>query len=197
MNKTEFLNALRKKLNELPESDVNQHTQYYSEMIDDMIEDGLNEQEAIKNIGSPDRIAAQILDETPLPESEKKGKRKLKVWEIILLALGSPVWLSLIIAAFAVLISLFAAGGSVIISFYAASLAFGVSAFGSIPYSIFMFTKGNTAGGIFLLGAGLICAGLTIFAFAGTNKLAKLYIKLCKKTFTWLTSCLRRKENAK
>lgn len=198
MSKIEFLNALRKELKELSENDINQYTQYYSEMIDDMIEDGLSEDNAVAAIGSIDEITAQITEEVSRSVTKEPiAKRKLKAWEIVLLAAGSPVWFSLLVAAFAVVISLLAAGGSVIISFYAASLAFGASAFGSIPYSIFMFTKGNTAGGIFLLGAGLICAGLAIFAFAGTNKLAKLYIKLCKKTFTWLTSCLKRKENAK
>lgn len=197
MNKTEFLNALRKNLNKLPESDINQHTQYYSEMIDDMVEDGLSEQEAIENIGTADEISAQISEEYSPKKINQKEKRKLRVWEIILLALGSPVWLSFIIAAFAVLISLFAAGGAVIISFYAAALALGASAVASIPLFIILLVKNNTAGGLLVLGSGFVCAGLTIFAIIGTNKLTKLYIKLCKKTFAWLVSRFRRKENAK
>ncbi len=196
MNKIEFLSALRAGLKTLSENEINQHTQYYSEMICDMVEDGLTEEEAIASIGTIDEITAQILGETTLQKSDKKEKRKLKTWEIVLLAAGSPIWFSLLVAAFAVVLSLVASAFSAIISFYAATFALGAVAAASIPYSIFMIASGNTAGGIFILGAGLICAGLTVFAVIGTTQLTKLIVKLIKKLFVTIKKCFKRKENA-
>lgn len=43
MNKEEFLFQFKKKLTGLSEKDINKSLDYYSEMIDDSMEDGLNE----------------------------------------------------------------------------------------------------------------------------------------------------------
>ena len=47
MSKTEFLTELKKALEGLPEEDIEKSLEYYSEMIDDRIEDGLSEEEAV------------------------------------------------------------------------------------------------------------------------------------------------------
>ncbi len=64
------------------------------------MEDGLSESEAIEAVGPVSQIVQQILMETPLPKLVKdkvKPRRSLKVWEIVLLVLGAPLWLSLLI----------------------------------------------------------------------------------------------------
>lgn len=200
MTKQEFLDTLKKRLETLSEKDIKQYTEYYSEMIDDMVEDGSREEEAVASIGSPDHIAAQIISES-IPSdtklSEPNESRKLKVWEILLLALGSPIWFSLLIAAFAVAIVLSASVFAVIISFYAAAFSLAVSALASIPAAIILIIKENLAGGLFVLGSGLICASIAIFMFIGTNKLSKAGIKLVKKMWGWIKRRLTRKGNSK
>ena len=65
-------------------------------MIDDRMEEGLAEEEAVSSFGTPEEIADQILSEIPLSRLVRervKPKRALKAWEIVLLVLGSPVWL--------------------------------------------------------------------------------------------------------
>ena len=52
MNKTEFLDALRHALGKLPSYEVEQSIAFYAEMIDDRIEDGMSEQEAVAALGS-------------------------------------------------------------------------------------------------------------------------------------------------
>ena len=69
---------------------------------------------------------------------EKTPKRRLGVWEIVLLVLGSPIWLSLLIAAFAVILSLYISLWAVIISFWAVFGSFIGCALGSIV-SAFVF----------------------------------------------------------
>ena len=47
MNKQEFLDELRKGLCGLPENDVDERLDFYSEMIDDLTEDCLSQEEAV------------------------------------------------------------------------------------------------------------------------------------------------------
>ena len=105
MDKAQFLEELRGRLAGLPRSDLDERLQFYGEMIDDRMEDGLSETEAVAGIGSVDEVVAQIMEEIPLSKlvrEKVKRSRGLKAWEIVLLVLGSPVWLPLGIAAFAV-----------------------------------------------------------------------------------------------
>ena len=111
MKKQEFLDKLKSSLWSMPEADKQRSADYYAEMIDDRMEDGLSEEEAVAAIGDLDEIVQQILTETPRPpatvkkEEQKKQKRKVSWWETLLLVLGFPVWGSLLIAVAAVVFS--------------------------------------------------------------------------------------------
>lgn len=62
MTKAEFLRALAGELSRLPETERREHLDYYSELIDDMMEeDGLSEQEAVDRLDDVYAIAADIL----------------------------------------------------------------------------------------------------------------------------------------
>ena len=84
------LEARRCGLTSLPEEDIQKQCQYYCEMIDDRIEDGMTEEDAIAGIDLP---------EPPPVAQQPKPRKSLPVWAIILLVAGAPVWLSLVIAA--------------------------------------------------------------------------------------------------
>ena len=60
MNKTAFLKELRKRLKQLSKAERQQYIDYYAEMIDDRMEEGISEEEAVAVLGSADEIAAQI-----------------------------------------------------------------------------------------------------------------------------------------
>ena len=95
MLKAEFLARLREKLSCLPADDLEERLGFYGEMIDDRVEEGLSEHEAVATVGTVDEVADQILAETPLGKLVKeriKPKRRLSTGEIALLAVGSPVW---------------------------------------------------------------------------------------------------------
>ena len=47
MNKQEYLESIRSRISAMPADDVNRFMDYYSEMIDDRVEDGLSEEEAV------------------------------------------------------------------------------------------------------------------------------------------------------
>ena len=139
MLKQEFLDQLKARLSNLPKQELEEYLNFYDEMINDRIEDGLAEVNAVAQIGSVDVIATQIMSENQRNKMAKKSqpKRRLKAWEILLLILGSPIWLSLLIAAFSVVLALYVSLWSILVSLWAifASLIFKLLKYFIIPPS--------------------------------------------------------------
>lgn len=192
MNKQEFITGLRSKLNGLPKQDVEERLSFYIEMIDDRIEEGSTEEDAVKGIGSVDAVAQQILSEIPLSKIVKekiKPKRSLKAWEITLLTVGSPIWVSLLISAFVVVLSLYISFWAVIISCYAGGLSIVAGAFGGMVAGVFFICIGHGATGTITIGAATVCAGLSILSFYGCKELTKIAIRLMKKTVLAIKKC--------
>lgn len=184
MNKAQFMAELRAKLKGIPENEINDRLEYYSEMIDDRLEEGMSEEEATAQIGSPDEIAEQIIAECPVAKIVRERitpKRKLSAFEIILLVLGSPVWLSILIAVIACIISVYAALWSVIIALWSVVLALTVCFIAGIAGLVMFAASGKIPEGLAILGAGLVCGGLSIFMFFGCLEASKGIIKITKK----------------
>ena len=179
MTKKEFLDALKAELSGFSQKEQEEHLGFYGEMIDDHTEEGLSEETAVDAIGTPKKIAEQILKETPLFKLSKekiKPKRRLGAWEIVLLALGSPIWLSLLIAAFAVALSLYAVLWSGIISLWAVFAAAVGSAVGCTAGGILFSFTASLPVGLACVGVGIFASGLAIFLFFGCpfkNKVVK------------------------
>ena len=199
MNKQEFLAELRKGLSGLPQGDIKERESFYSEMIDDRMEEGLSEEEAVSAVGSVDEIVTQVVAETPLAKIAKeriKSKRRLRVGEIVLLALGSPIWLSLGIAAFAVILSLYISLWAVIISLWSVFVSLAACSIGSVPACIIFTVGGDGASGVAMLAAGIVCAGLSIFIFYGCKAATDGTLILTKKIAIWIKNCFIKKEVA-
>ena len=179
MNKLQFLQALRKRLSALPKADLEERLRFYSEMIEDRMEEGLSEAEAVAAVGSADTIAAQILEDIPhsVYKPAKKG------WEIALLILGFPLWFPLLVAAFAVVLSLYASLWAVIISLWAVFAALAVCGLALLIGGIVSAFGAMISLGIALVGGSLVCAGLSIFLFFGCKALTKGTCVLTKKLF--------------
>ena len=184
MTKEEFLFELREKLFGLPQDEIEERIAFYHEIINDRIEDGLTEEEAVAEMGSIDAIVEQIMSEIPLSTLVKekvKPKRKLKTWEILLLVLGAPVWIPLVIAVLSVVLAVYVVIWAVIICIYATDFALAMSAIAGL-IGIFAYLKaGNPAGALFSVGLGLACAGLAILLFFGCVWITKLVIKATNK----------------
>ena len=200
MNKSEFLSELQNRLAGLPGEDIGRSLDYYSEMIDDRMEDGLSEEEAVRAMGAMDEVVAQILTETPLPKLVKaRVKRKqsgLRAWEITLLILGSPLWLPLVIAALVIFLAVYLVVWSVILSLYAVDFSVAVSGIAGFAGAIVLAFGGRLAQGAFLLGSGLSCAGLAVLMFFGFNIITKGVLFLSKKMLLGIKSCFIRKGDA-
>ena len=198
MDKQAFLTALRSGLSGLPQDDIEERLTFYGEMIDDRMEEGLSEEEAVAAIGEVSEIVRQAVADTPLAKIAKeriRPKRRLKTWEIVLLALGSPIWLSLAIAAAAVLFVVIVSLWSVILSLWAVFASLTVSAVAAVPTGAFFAVGGHGAAGLAMLSAGLVCAGLTILLFFGCMGAMKGILRLTKKITLWTKDRFIKKED--
>ena len=61
MSKKVFLVKLIIKLSNLPKDDLEERINFYSEMIDDRIEDGFSEEDAINDIGTLDEASGKCI----------------------------------------------------------------------------------------------------------------------------------------
>lgn len=193
MSKEQFLAAIRQRLNGLPQSDIDRSLEYYAEMIDDRIDDGMSPEEAVAAMGSVDEIVSQILLDTPLPKLVKATvgpKRSLEFWEILLLVLGSPVWLTLLFAAGVALLMVYIAIWMVVIALVITVFALAAAAIAVVIVCIWLALHGEPMPALLLLGTGLICTGITLLfsltlkaAVSGTVKVSKKFIRWMKTQF--------------
>ena len=193
MSKQAFLTELKNGLKGMPQEDVEERLTFYGEMIDDRIEEGLSEEDAIASLGSVDEVVNEIVSETPLTKLVKekiKPKRSLRAWEIVLLVLGFPVWFPLTVVAAVLVLVFYLLIWVLVICLWASELSLWACALAGIAGCAICIAKGNYLFGILLLGAGLVTAGLSIFLFfgckaatVGTAKLAKKIVHGIKRMF--------------
>lgn len=198
MNKQEFLLALRGGLSDLSEADIKASLDYYAEIIDDQMEEGIPEADAVASLGSVVTVAEQILLDMPLSKLVKarvKPKRRLRAWEIVLIAVGFPVWFPILVALAAVALALYVVLWSVVISLYSVDVSLAACLFGGIGGGIVLFITGNSLSALFLLGAGLVCGGLSIFLFFGCKAATKGTVLLAKQMLLGMKKCFVRKES--
>lgn len=196
MLKQEFLDALKLKLSCLPENDIEERINFYSEMIDDIIEEGSTEENAVLSVGSIDDIAAQITSEmSGLKKENKKAKRHLKDRKIALLIIGSPLWISLVAAAFSIILAFYVVFWSVIVSIWTLFGALVGGFVGGIASGIIFICMNKLLVGFVMIGAGLVCGGFAVFAFIGCLYATKGCAWLSKKVFMGIVNIFREKES--
>lgn len=190
MRKQEFLNRLKHKLSGLPRQEINERISFFSEMIDDRVEDGYTEDEAVAIIGNTDDISKQIVLETKV----SKHKRNRTAGEITLLAVGAPLWISLGIAALAVVLSIYVSLWAVIVSIWSAFASLAACGCAGVIASIPLAIAGNVPTALALLGASLACLGLSVFTFWGCRAATSGTLLLTKKVAQGMKKCFKKKE---
>lgn len=176
--KHEFLRKLDALLAQLPEADRRRYVESYAELIDDKMEDGMGEAEAVAGLGDVYEIADEILRNTPLPvlvRTAVKPRRGWSAWSIVLTVLGSPVWLPLLIALGAVILSLYICLWSVVLSLFVTAATLGIGALAGL---IAMFLTGSAGGILLYLGAALCLAGLGLLLGLASVEISRGLVRL-------------------
>ena len=185
MTREIFLNSLREKLKGLSPEDIEDRISFYYEMIDDMMDEGKTEEEAVAQIGTVDDVVYEIAQDTPLAKLVKeriKPKRKLAAWEIVLLVLGFPLWFPLALTAAILCLVFYILFWVLVIVAYAveSSLVIGSIAF-LIAGIANLFTGGPA---LMSFGVALLCGGGGALFFFVCWYVTKWTIKAHKKVFT-------------
>ena len=123
-------------------------------------------------------------------------KHDWKVWEIVLLAVGSPVWFPLLLTAIVIVLTVYIVIWSVVLSFYAADFSLAVSGIFTLVSTVaYAFTSNaNIFAMLVLIGGAFVCAGLSILSFFGINQITKGMVFVSKKIWIWIKSLFIRKE---
>lgn len=184
MNKDEFLDELESRLQGLPKSEIRERIYFYDEMIQDMVEEGKTEEEAIESFGGIDEVVLTIAGKTKMTSLVKeriKPKKRISAFWIVLIILGFPVWLPLLIT-FSVLLAVgYMLLWVLILVTYTVEAAFIASAGGSLIATLLLYRDGtfNYGGaGMALLVAGIACLFFPVCVLA-----TKANIKITKKIF--------------
>ena len=188
MTKKEFLSALSRGLSGLPRREREERVSFYREMIDDRIEEGMPEPDAVASVGTVDGIVSQILSERPAVAEEtpqKSGNGRVGV--ILLLVLGFPIWFPILLSVFITVVSLIF---SLFVTLWAVELSFAAGAIGGVGSFFVLLFTGQVAPAFFTLGAALVLGGLAILLFFGvvaaTKALGRGIAWVLRKLFGWM-----------
>ncbi len=193
MTKMQFETSLRARLRGIPENEVNRYVEYYMEMINDRIDEGMGEDEAVAAVGHLDDIEARIRSERQqqfVNSAKPEGKKKLSSGAAAAIIIGCILFSPLIIGLLGIAIGLvFGVIGIAIGLFFAAvgiyigALACVAAGFGIMFISIFSFSAGMPANGLFMLGGGFFLTGISILIVIALNRLAALIIRSIGRLF--------------
>jgi len=200
MNKAEFITQLEAKLQGLPQSDINKSLDYYREIIDDRVDEGINEAEAVAMLGDIDDIATQILMETPLPalvKAKAKAKSKINAGEAALLAMGSPLWITLLIVATIVALVVYAVIWVFIGAVYCGVAAMAAEGALCLVAGVSRLIENAPQSGVLLVGLCPLFIGSALMLLPPVNCLAKLIVKLSKSVVIWVKSIVVGREKTK
>ena len=174
MNKTQFCALLENKLKPyLSPKEMYKTLNFFEEMIDDRIDEGLSEEEAVSQLGDINIIVDQILDEHNI------GKKQTKlVWRFIPRELGFinivllfPAWITI----FSLVASLFIVILSIIFSIVLSIIAIFIGGILLILKSPFyLIYERNISYFLDTLGFGFVNTGIGLI---GIYWLTKIYKK--------------------
>ena len=185
MNKAEFLQALAARLNGLTAQERERALNFCAEGIDDRVEDGMEENDAVAALGDVETVARELLADRPLRAVvRERVRREGSAGRIALLICASPLLLTL----FAVGLSAYAALWAAMIAVYAAVASLLIAgAAGALGGVALMFMQG-AAPGLCVCGAGLVSFALGLLLIApmkaagkGLWKLTKAFGRGCKR----------------
>ena len=180
MTKADFLQLLERALSQLSEEERRANLEYYSELLDDMLEEGMTEAEATAKLGSPAAIAESILQEMPLSKLVSTRMKPKSGWTplaIILAVVGSPIWVPLLLAGVAVVAALFVSIWALAVVAVVVVLALALAVIAA-PVLAVRTAVLTLPLGLLLLGGGLVLLGLCVLGGLMAVELCKLLAQL-------------------
>ena len=179
MNKQEFLARLRQGLEGFPRAEVEERIEFYSEMIDDRIEEGKSEELAVAEMGPVDNVIRQIISEIPIQKIVRERitpKKKSSLGKTLLLIFGFPIWLPILIIGVVFFLVSYILLWSFVFCLGAVTVALLASPFICLAAAVGQLFAGNIFMVCAAISIAMICIGVGIF----TALLTKLLFKATK-----------------
>lgn len=183
MTKKEYIKKLRRALFRFDEADKKKTIDYYSEMIDDAMEDGKSEAQAVSEMDDVEAVIEKLS-----AENEIKPRQKMSKWVIAFLIIGFPLWFSILIAVGSCVLAVYLTIWSILISLIAVIIVFCAMAIAGLVMLVVLFSV-NAPSALFIFGACLICAAI---GFALIYPVSMLVAGVCKATARACDSAFRR-----
>lgn len=181
MDRSSLFATLSQRLQGLPEAEIKKVTDYYNEMIEDRMEDGYSEEDAIAALGPVDELVEHTLYDQSIPHLLRANVRPrgegLSTGRILLLVLSSPIWLPILALAVALFIAAAAVLIAVVAAISGALLAMGVGAIASTISSVVYLVHGSVVPAIFAFGAALVMAGMVFLLVPYVAKVGRWYVE--------------------
>lgn len=191
MTKSIFIHTLKGLLAPLNSEERDKFISYYDEIIEDYKESGETEEAVINRIGTPQSIAEHILSEQESTNTTTPAIGT-KVFNIVLLVLGFPLWGSILLSAILLLLSAIIVIWCIPFTTGCCSFAFFFAALYSIIGSPFMMADVLSVG-IVQLGVGIVSIGVSILLGLVTLKLSNTFIQVTKKLTLQIVSLSHKK----
>lgn len=179
MNKREYLDRLTELLACLPPDQRVESVSFYAEMIDDRVEEGMTEEEAVAALDAPGVAAEAILDDLPaVPRAVAKTRRKSRMllWAIVIV--GWPVLLPLLVSFVAAAVVIYLAIWLCAASVWLVAIGMLIGLPFGIVCAFWGLAAGNIPFAVVQLGASLLCGALGALclrgAFVATRQFARL-----------------------
>lgn len=190
MNRNDFMEAVRAKLAGLSEEDINEALEFYDEAISDRIDDGLTEDQAVAAVGTPEEIADKILMDTPLPklvkaQAKAKPSKGFRVWEIVLLILGFPLWFPLLLTAGILALTVVIVMAVLVFAFFIVIVALGIVGVVLLIASVVGLFAGGGSTMLLQIGVAIFAMGLAVLLFLPAKAFALWMVELCGRFGKW------------
>lgn len=174
MNKNEFLAELRRNLQRLPKEEQEAAIADYEEHFEHGVFKGRSEEDIAKSLGSPKKIARELLTEYHLEHAEQ-NRSYSSMTRAVFASLGLGfINLVFVLAPFLTIVA-------IVISFYAVSFAFVISPL-AVFITLFSDDSWQSVLLLFFVTIGLLGVGLVL----GT-----VTTYFSKKFFYWFTRYLK------
>lgn len=189
MNKGTYADRLEALLVCLPKDKRAEAVSFYEEAIDDRIEDGMSEEDAVAAMGPVESVAEMILEELPIvPRAVAKTKRKSPVLLWVLAIAGSPLWVPLALAFFVVIAVVYVTIWVIAACIWLVAAVFVLA----LPLGLYLAWCGLMTGllafALAQAGMGLVLCGIGLFvfslAFSTSRGLALLSLKWVRKAMS-------------
>jgi len=127
---------------------------------------------------------------------KEKNPKRLNIWEILFLVLGSPIWLSLLIAILAIFLAAYIVLWAAVICLWTVFASIIGGALGILLSGGAYAIARKDLIGVAMIGVGIVGSGLAIYMFYGCKMASKALWLLTKKIVVWIRTGFSKKEGA-